>query len=34
MDLDRLLLPPMIDPCVLVFERKQSHPLPAGRIEV
>jgi hypothetical protein len=34
LDLDRLLLPPMIDPCVLVFERKQSHPLPAGRIGV
>jgi len=34
LDLDRLLLPPMIDPCVLVFERKQSHPLPTGRIEV
>jgi hypothetical protein len=34
LDFDRLLLPPMIDPRVLVFERKQSHPLPAGPIEV
>jgi hypothetical protein len=33
-NLDRLLLPPMIDPCVLVFEREQPHPLPAGKIEV
>jgi hypothetical protein len=33
-DMNHLLLPPMIDPCVLVFERKPSHPLPVGKIEV
>jgi hypothetical protein len=32
--LDNMLLPPMIDPCVLVFERKSSQPLPVGRNEV